>query len=245
MNEREKPQALKMLVVIVDREATQKVIGILTEQHVRVHFISLAEGTARMDMLSLLGLDATDKSLICCMDLDFRVPSLLSLVSERLKLRKPGKGIAFTLPVNGVNNSVLQFLTKDVEIPESKGDHKMENNKCGTVRYDLILSIVNQGHVEDLMEAAKTAGARGGTVLHGRRIGVEEEATKLFGISMQSEKDIVAILTTHEQKNDIMRAITQACGMSTEARGIIISLPVEDIEGLGEIKDELLAGTGK
>lgn len=235
MNERMKPQALKMLVVIVDRADTKKVTGILTEQHVKFHFISLAEGTARTDMLALLGLDATEKSLICCMDLCFRVPELLSLVAERLNLRKPGKGIAFTLPVNGINNSVLQFLTKDVTFPEPREDNKMENTKCAPIKYDLILSVINQGHVDELMESAKAAGARGGTVLHGRRLGVEEEATKLFGVSMQTEKEIVAILTTHEQKNDIMRAIAQSCGMSTEAHGVIISLPVEDIEGLGTL----------
>lgn len=232
MNEGKRPQALKILMVIVDRAITKKVTDILTDRQVRFHFISLAEGTAGTDMMSLLGLDSLDKSMICCVDLDFRMPSLLSLVSKRLNLNKPGKGIAFTLPVNGINNSVLQLLTKDIDIPEPREGDDMEDI-CAT-KYDLILSVINHGYVDKLMEAAKAAGARGGTVLHGRKLGVEEEATKLFGVCMQSEKDIVAILTTHEQKNDIMRAITQSFGMNSEARGVIMSLPVEDIEGLGQ-----------
>lgn len=236
-----KPEALKLLVVIVDRPVTKKVVEILYEEQVRFHFISLAEGTAGTDIMALLGLESRDKSFICCLHLESRMPLLLSRIAERLQLHKPGKGIAFIMPTNGVNNAVLQLLSKDAEqFPASEEDKKMEDksNTCAPAKYDLILSIVNQGHVDTLMNAAKSAGARGGTVLHGRKMGVEEDV-KFFGISIQIEKDIVAILTVHEQKNDIMRAITQTCGMSTEARGIVISLPVDDIEGLGQIKDTL------
>lgn len=240
-----KPQALKLLIFIVDRRQTQKVVDILYEDHVRFHFITLAEGTAGTDLMALLGLDTVDKSFICCLHTAAKIPGLLSRASERLQLRKPGKGIAFIMSLNGVNNSVLQLLAKDAENDtdgegpelELEKEEKKERKAIEATRqcrYSLILSIVNQGFEDTLMDAAKSAGARGGTVLHGRKMGVGEDA-KFLGISIQSEKDIVAILTTHEQKNDIMRAITQACGMSTEARGVIVSMPVDDIEGLGSV----------
>lgn len=238
-----KQHAVKLLAIIVDRAQTKKVVEILREDHVRFHFITLAEGTAGADWLVLLGLDTVDKSVICCLHVDCKIPELLCRITERLQLRKPGKGIAFIMSLNGVNNSVLQLLTKDIEnefdgeeettMEKEKGPH---HNK-----YSLVLAIVNQGHVDDLMDAAKVAGARGGTVLHGRKIGVEEDASFL-GITPQSEKDIVAILTTHDQKNDIMRAITKACGMNTEARGVVISMPVDDIEGLGSVTSHKAEG---
>lgn len=232
--EQKKSQPLKLLAVIVDRPVTKKVVDILYEEQVRFHFISLAEGTAGQDIMSLLGLESREKSLICCLHLESRVPVLLCKIAERLHLNKPGKGIAFTMSLNGVNNLVLQMLNKDVEPPETE-EEKVETNKSNAKKYSLILSIVNQGHVDELMDAARAAGARGGTVLHGRKLGVEDE-TKFFGISIQLEKDIVAILSTHEHKNDIMRAITQACGMTTEAQGVILSMPVDDIEGLGQMQ---------
>jgi hypothetical protein len=86
------------------------------------------------------------------------------------------------------------------------------------------------------MAAAKEAGARGGTVLHGRKCDIDEE-TKFFGITPQLEKEIVAILTKHEMKNDIMRALVLACGLNTEAQGVILSLPVDDIEGLKSVTE--------
>ena len=237
MNANDKPCAIKLLVVIVDRSRTGKVMNILREEHIRFHFICLAEGTAGSEFVSLLGLNSIDKSVVFCLEPEFKIPALLSMLSEKLQLRKPGKGIAFVSPLTGMNNSVLQMILKEeqnTEIDRKEEEGKLDNTKCAS-KYDLILAVVNQGHIDEVMGAARAAGARGGTVLHGRKIDVDEDA-KLFGITAQLEKDIVAILTTAEQRHEIMSSITQACGLSKEARGMIFSLPVDDIEGLGSVK---------
>ncbi|MDR1885211.1 MAG: hypothetical protein LBQ56_02970 [Synergistaceae bacterium] len=232
MSEHTKPVTLKLLGVIVDRARTKKVTDILKEDHVRFHFITLGEGTAGSEIMAFLGLNSIDKSLICCLEQENTVSGLMRKISERLHLRKPGKGIAFTTPISGINNAALQLIAKGAA-PRGE-DEKVETVKC-VPKYDMILSVINQGHVDRLMEAAKAAGARGGTVLHGRKIGIEEDV-KFFGISVQLEKDIVAILVNHEKKNEIMRAITQSCGMNTDAQGVVIALPVDEIEGLGSVK---------
>ncbi len=234
MSENDRPCAIKLLVVIVDRSRTGKVVNILREERIRFHFICLAEGTAGSEFVSLLGLNSIDKSVFFCLEPDFKVPELLSMLSGKLHLRKPGKGIAFVSPLNGLNNSVLQMILKDTEIDRKEEEGKLDNIKCVS-KYDLILAVVNQGHIDEVMDAARAAGARGGTVLHGRKIDVDEDA-KFFGVTAQMEKDIVAILTTAEQKHEIMSSITKVCGLSKEARGMIFSLPVDDIEGLGSVK---------
>ncbi|MDR1509154.1 MAG: hypothetical protein LBS53_05910 [Synergistaceae bacterium] len=229
-----KPLVLKVLGVIVDRTWSQKVAGILAEEQIRFHFITLGEGTAGSDILALLGLNSVDKSLICCLIPDAVSISLLRLISDRIHLSKPGRGIAFIMPLTGVSSAALQLIEKDFE---NKGDdEKMENGKSVS-KYDMILAIINQGHLDALMTAAKAAGARGGTVLHGRKFASEGEG-KFFGIAPQLEKDIVAILTKHDMKNDIMRALAQACGMNTEAQGVVISLPVDEIDGLKSVTGE-------
>ncbi|MDR1914960.1 MAG: hypothetical protein LBQ58_00090 [Synergistaceae bacterium] len=233
-NNDNKPISLKLLGVIVDRTHTNKVTDTLKHEQIRFHFITLGEGTAGSDILALLGLNSIDKSLICCLVPEYAAASLLRHISEKTQLNKPGRGIAFTTTISAVNNSVLQLITKDVE--ERGDEDKLET--CKSIpKYDMILSIINQGHLDKLMTAAKSAGASGGTVLHGKKMGVEEDV-KFFGISVQSEKDIVVILTTHEKKSEIMRALTQACGYNTDAQGVIIALPVDDIEGLKSVTQQ-------
>ncbi|MDR3165959.1 MAG: hypothetical protein LBU13_10330 [Synergistaceae bacterium] len=229
-----KPLVLKLLGVIVDRAWTKKVEEILKEEQVRFHFIALGQGTAASDVMALLGLNSVDKSLFCCLVPNYESSALLRLIEEKVRLSKPGRGIGFTAPLSGVSGAALQLIAKDFE---SKGDdEKMdaENTEKITAKYDMVLSIINQGYTNTLMTAAKEAGARGGTVLHGRKCDVDGES-KFFGIAPQLEKDIVVILTRHEMKTDIMRAISQACGMNTEAQGVVLSLPIDEIEGLKSV----------
>ena len=59
-----------------------------------------------------------------------------------------------------------------------------------------------------------------------------EDGENLLGFTLQPEKEIVAILTPRPQKQEIMRAINKAAGLTTESAGILFSLPVDDMIGL-------------
>lgn len=98
--------------------------------------------------------------------------------------------------------------------------------------YKCILAVVNNGFVDEAMDAARAAGARGGTVLHGRGT-VSKEAEKIFNIPIQPEKEIVMILAQAEKMDGILRALYAAVGTSTPAQGIVFALPVDEAIGLG------------
>lgn len=114
-------------------------------------------------------------------------------------------------------------------------EHYMENESermnAEVVRHDLVVAVVNQGVSEELMDAAKEAGANGGTVVNARRTGLDDGSTFL-GMPVQAQKDIILILTDRKKKMSIMKAINHSFGMNTEARGIVFSLPVDSVAGL-------------
>lgn len=97
--------------------------------------------------------------------------------------------------------------------------------------YSLIVSIVNRGYSDEVMNAARNAGAKGGTIInaHGTTLGDEE---RFFGISIQPEKEIVLILADNENRPVIMREIVNHVSLDTEGAGITFSLPVSDVEGI-------------
>ncbi len=99
------------------------------------------------------------------------------------------------------------------------------------MRYDLVITIVNRGFADSVMDAAKAAGAFGGTVLYARGTGIHE-AEKFFGIIVQPEKELVMILTESEKKNAIMSAIYKDAELNKEGKGICFSLPVEAVSGI-------------
>ena len=97
--------------------------------------------------------------------------------------------------------------------------------------HEVIFCIVNAGFSDEVMDAARGLGATGGTVIRARGT-ANAEAEKLFGISIQPEKEIVMILVNSAIKNDILHALYKAVGLQTPGQGIAFSLPVESVVGL-------------
>ena len=100
-------------------------------------------------------------------------------------------------------------------------------------KYEVIFCIVNAGFSEVAMNAAKKAGARGGTVLHGRGTG-SREAEELFKIAIQPEKELVMILVPADIQEKVMKALYDEAGLASPCHGIAFSLPVERTIGLSD-----------
>ena len=100
--------------------------------------------------------------------------------------------------------------------------------------YELIIAISNRGHVDSVMNAARSAGAMGGTVLHAKGTNPFGE-NKFFGMSIADEKEMIMILTAANQKTAIMRAIMDQAGVHSPAHTVMFTLPVESVGGLRSV----------
>lgn len=115
----------------------------------------------------------------------------------------------------------------------------MENHR----QFDLILTVVNRGFADQVVDAAREAGAHGGTVFYARGTGIHE-VEKFFAISIQPEKEIVLNLVRHEDTQKIMHNIVASAGLKTEGKGLAFALPVSDVVGIVHSLEEL-EGTKK
>lgn len=97
--------------------------------------------------------------------------------------------------------------------------------------FDLILCIINTGFSDLVMNAAKSEGARGGTIVHARGTG-NKEIEKIFGISIQPEKELVMIVVSKDIKDDVLKAIYREAGLETPGHGIAFSVELDDVVGL-------------
>lgn len=232
--------APRLLAVIVDRDESKHLEDILREKHVHFHYMFNAMGTASSEILKAFGLSGTEKTVCIVMEPDIKAKPVMTAMIERMELRRPGNGIAFSMPVSGISATIINAFSRDIETHRERWMEQMDREAESVhreARYELILAIVNQGFSEQVMDAARPAGARGGTIIHARRTGIED-AVKFFGVSLQAEKEIVAIVIAKEQKSELMQAISKLCGMKTDARGIVISLPVDSCAGIDNIIEE-------
>ncbi|MDR1129230.1 MAG: hypothetical protein LBL20_07955 [Treponema sp.] len=231
MSEDKKIPVLRLLVFIIDWAKVRVISSIFEEENVRFHFISKGWGTASSEILDLLGIGSSEKGVILCLEQEVMIPVLLKEVRKKLGFHNPGVGIAFTIPLSGINNPILQVFKESIHKNEKILLERDSLSMSSEIKNDLVVSIINQGYSEEFMAVAREAGATGGTVISARGLS-HEGPIKFFGVSVQDEREILIILTKREQKAAIMQAVSQNYGITTEAGGIIFSLPVDRIMGL-------------
>lgn len=221
------PQTLSLVlvVVIVNRGKGQRISEFLADAGIKFDLLALGKGTADKKFLSYFGLGETEKEILFCTMSSELSQTILSKLNDETYLGKPGKGIAFSIPINSVVDAALKV--KMLGTPHNQGGISMENSH----KYDLIIAIANQGYAQEVMDAAKSAGATGGTIVHARGVGLQK-AEKFFGISIQHEKDMLFILAETGVRNAIMTAISQNAGQQSDAKAITFSLPVNGVAGL-------------
>lgn len=103
--------------------------------------------------------------------------------------------------------------------------------------FELLVAIANQGYSELVMDAAREAGANGGTVIHAKGTGMER-AEKFLGVSLAVEKEMIVMVTETKTKNAIMEKIMEKAGMGSKAKTIVFSLPVTSAVGLHLLEEE-------
>ncbi len=217
---------ISLMITILDRKDIDKILLLFKEHRVTVSLITLGYGTANNEILDYLGLEKNEKVVVS----SFVTSSSWKLIREDLRAKigidAPGAGIAFTVPLSSIGGKQqLMFLTENQEL-SFKEESELKNTE-----YELIIVISNIGYTDKIMEAARRANAGGGTVVHAKGTGMKN-AEKFFGITLASEKELIYIVTTKDNKNGVMREIMDNAGVSDKAQAIVFSLPVTSTAGI-------------
>ena len=217
---------IKLVIAITRRGMGSKMVDYLKQHQLHYDFICLGLGTATSEILDYLGLEGKEKDVVISMAPAIKISAVLKGIHEKFLLDTPGNGIVFTISLSSISARVPQILCKPEYLQGNEGI-TLENDK----KFELILTIVAHGTTDVVMEAAKSAGAKGGTLLHARRVGFED-VENVFGFTIQPEKDVLAILTEKENRSAIMQKIMEVAGINTESRALVMSMPVDEIMGL-------------
>ena len=222
---------LNLMTTIVDRNQVRKYLHLYEEEGLQIMLVTLGDGTASGDVLDYLGLEAREKAVIFSVLTDENFYKTKKSLQKKLQIDAPGGGIAFIVPFSSIGGKkALQFFTVGQDF------QKEEESALKDTTYELVIVIANQGYIEMVMDAARGAGAYGGTVIHAKGTGMEQ-AEKFMGVSLAAEKEMIFIVAKKEQKNDIMKAVMEQAGLDTKAKSIVFSLPVTDTAGLRLLED--------
>ncbi len=225
---------LSLFALIVPREDGEVWQPFLSGKGLRTVFSFPCMGTATRSLRERLGLTSNEKTMFLAATPRARVRSVMRSCVNDMGLNVPGTGIAMSFPYESVGGrTALELLLGGQEFdPEVSGVTNPD------LPYSLVAAICENGSSETVMEAARAAGAGGGTIIHAK--GTAGEMSRRFvGVSLAAEKEMVLILVRREDRRAVMQAVMDKAGIQSPAHTILFSLPVEEIAGLRSLmKDE-------
>lgn len=223
---------LYMMVTITSRKYMPAFMDFYRSHQVEVGNVSLGMGTASSSVLDYMGLEDDEKGICFHVVTATTWRKLKKGLQKELRIYVPGMGIVFIIPMSSIGGKrELGFLIQGQEF------EREEESALKDTKHELIVAIANYGYNTQVMKAAEAGGATGGTVLHGKGVGMKR-AEQFLGVSLVSEKEIIFIVAKAEQKNAIMSAIMEKAGITSKAGTIVFSLPVTGTAGLRILEEE-------
>jgi nitrogen regulatory protein PII len=223
LGQNDRPEAAKLLLSVVNRGQGAAVLQVYSQYAVPWHYQTLGEGTASSELLDVLGFGGTERDVLLSLGTKNAVDRLMGLLREDYPETLKATGIACDLSLTAMNNIVATALTQ-----AGQGIGQTGGTTMGQSTHSLIIITVNQGHTDEVMNTARAAGARGGTILRARYAG-QQEKEPFFGITVQAEQEILLIVATADTRNAIMETVNKKHGLKSQAGAVIFSAPLDHV----------------
>ena len=185
--------------------------------------IFLGEGTVQSKLLEKVGLTEIHKEILMISTTDALSDTLHNAISEAFALSKLNHGIAFSIPFK----RHLLHTTSQEPSGESEGSD---------YPYFCIMTIIDKGRSRECVKAARAAGARGGTLIHGHGAGIPTDF--YFPLVIEPQKDIVLHITPKDKADAVRERIITDLDLQKAGKGILFTLPVTRASGLFENRSD-------
>ncbi|MGE4353931.1 MAG: hypothetical protein AB7D36_07600 [Oscillospiraceae bacterium] len=214
---------ISWIIAIAQRGKGKKVAKIFGESGINVRHICLGHGTANSEIMDYLGLDEPEKDVVLGLSLNDCVCEAFSRLADEMGFLRSGMGIAFSIPVTSINQAAAEKI--DLQTDTERSCKGMEE------KFELVVVYVDKGMTDIVMDSAKAAGARGGTVVRGRAVG-ETGERHVFGVTLQQEKEILMMVMPKKDKEEIMKAVCATVRDETGSETVAFSVPIDDVVGI-------------
>jgi nitrogen regulatory protein PII len=184
--------------------------------------VILGRGTVCSLVLNFLSICDERKEVVLLGTDENTAKIVIDSLNREFSFDKPNHGIIFAIRTCNILGSRCY---KCENLPKEKAQ--------GETMHKLLITIVNKGRAEDVINIAKQAGSKGGTILNARGSGTLE-TTKVFNMDIEPEKEIVMIIATEDQAQTIACSIRDELELNKPGHGIIFIQDVYEAHGIAE-----------
>lgn len=222
-------QQMYLILTIIKRSDSKDFLKFFHDKNAIPIYCSLCEGTTNSETLNILGIEKTEKLLIQSIVTASKLRQIIPALLSGMEIDLPDRGISIAIPMSSfasrhtlehISNSQNDCGCSDTETYPEEGKGKME----------LIISIHCKGNTDAVMKLARSAGAKGGTFVKAKGT-ASPQTDKFFGMSITDEREILYIVASKDNRNEIMRAIASHID-ENGAHPLVFSMPVTDSIGL-------------
>ena len=214
--------AMQLLISIVERGKGSALMERYRQYKVSYHMQAAGRGTASSHLLDTLGFGTTERDIVASVAPKDIMRQLMRYLKDDDRPKLGAPGIAFTLDISGMTAILVVGISRLEQIEPERGEQIMEQGN----HHSLILVTVNSGYTDAVMDTARAQGARGGTVIRARFAG-GGEVEKLAGITLQAEKEVLAIVAPNKLRRGIMEEIDRLHGLRSSAQAAVVALPID------------------
>jgi nitrogen regulatory protein PII len=217
----------KLIVTVVDRDHGERAVALTKESGARGGTILLGRTSSVNRILDFLAIGEIDNDIVLTIAEDDQVDPIMTSLGAFKAQGKHRAGFVVLVDVRNILKHVLPGQAR-ASTPSDRRP-KMRDNADSS----LIMFIVNRGYADDVMAAARKAGATGGTILNARGTGKEEDV-KFFGIALVPEKEILLIVAENSRSDAVMEAIKTIPELTRAGAGVAVRIEAEEFFLLGK-----------
>ena len=216
-----------LLITVIKKSEAEEFLDFFLSRHAHPIYSTLCEGSTRESKLKAFGLEKSEKVLMQSIVTESKMRELIYGLAHDMKIYLPDRGISMAIPLSAIaSRRVLDSIIADGVCDENARKKEISER---TNTMELIVSICAKGHTNEIMTAAREAGATGGTIIKAK--GTAKAGTdKFFGMAISDEKEIIYIASHKETKSDIMKAIASYT-YAEGAHPVVFALPITETAG--------------
>ena len=211
-------------ITITKKSDSNEFTDFFLKHNVAPIYSTIGRGAATSNTLSLLGLEQSEKVVMQSIVTANKMYELKDALTKEMSIDLPDRGIALAIPLTSIaSKRVFEHI-----LAEQASDIIEHEKTERTLEMELIIAICIKGNSDKIMDAAREAGARGGTIVKAK--GTASSSDMFFGMAISDEKEILYIVSNKDEKSNIMKAIASYTN-DHGTHPIVFSLPVTETAG--------------
>lgn len=236
-----------LVISIVPQDKGSQTLKAAREAHAVGGFIIMGQGTASADIWERLNITKY-RDIALCTTIYSRVDAVMRAMTDHLDMTKAGSGITFAISIEKLlTRGMMKYVLKrsaehvglklpsaeelEVEEVKRKVGHMMEKmyeekrEAQMSCPQELVIMRMANGYAQEVMDTARKAGAKGGTIIHGRSC-VDAQPVKFFNITIEPESDILFMLISKDITDAVLESVAEKWGPHTPAHAFGFVVPV-------------------